>query len=138
MKIGSVDHEGRAHLATNAGDVLVLLAEALGDMVDAATCHADALVTVELVVTAKDARRLPVAGTVFRPVTRRIQWETMCGGFNYSANFDESIGRRGKSKVACPEAPTFFTKRPGVAQGGAGRDLRLRLRRPGVAVRSAA
>lgn len=56
MKIGSVDHEGRTHLATNAGDVLVLLAEALGDQVDAVTCRADALGTVELVVTAKDAR----------------------------------------------------------------------------------
>ena len=117
MKFVSIDSGNRARLAVLDGDELVLLPEALGDLVDVAAGGAERLAVMAEAVTARDAPRLPAAGAGLRPPVRRFRRDVLCTGWNYRAHFDESVGRRGAHEVERPEAPTFFTKGPDVVIG---------------------
>lgn len=118
MKLGTVrvGHEERVACLTeeNAG---VLLPRGLGDLVSIIEGGAAAMQAVLAGVEDRGAERFELPAVQVLAPIRRFRRDVLCTGWNYWDHFYESEGKREGQDVPKPDAPTFFTKGPGVVIG---------------------
>jgi len=115
MKIGTVRHQGKARVACMFGDAdaLWLAPPAMGDLVTIIAAG-DAPARLRALPSMPDAEQLPAVSVEWLAPIQRFSRDVLCTGWNYWDHFYESAGRREGQDVPKPDAPTFFTKAPGV------------------------
>jgi len=116
MKLASIQYQGTARVACCIGieTDMVLAPEDMGDMVDIITAGEPALARLRALISTPGAGKLALSVVELLAPIQRFSRDVLCTGWNYWDHFYESEGKREGQDVPKPEAPTFFTKAPGV------------------------
>lgn len=118
MKLGTVrvgNEERVANLVDADGGTLV--PSAYGDLVQIIAGGDEALDRVRAALASTGAERFRLTDVQVLAPLRRFSRDVLCTGWNYWDHFYESEGKREGQDVPKPDAPTFFTKAPGVVIG---------------------
>jgi 2,4-diketo-3-deoxy-L-fuconate hydrolase len=119
MKLGTVLAGGDKRVACIFGDAgtAVLAPRELGDVVSIIQAGDVAITALRALEKASNAERVSLADAKVLAPIQRFTRDVLCTGWNYWDHFYESEGKREGQDVPKPDAPTFFTKAPGVVIG---------------------
>ena len=118
MRFGTVLFEGQERVACLLDAAEVALMPAGSRDLAALIAEGDAgLAAVRGLVRGATAQRVPLSAVRVLAPLRRLHRDVLCTGWNYWDHFYEGVGKREGQEVPKPEAPTFFTKGPGVVIG---------------------
>ena len=115
LRLGTVRTGGAERAASLLDDGRVmLLPPEWGDVLDIVS-RGQAFVPQLRAHCAKPGATLALSEVQVLAPLRRFRRDVLCTGWNYWDHFYESEGKREGQDVPKPDAPTFFTKGPGVA-----------------------
>jgi 2,4-diketo-3-deoxy-L-fuconate hydrolase len=119
MKIGTILTGGVQRVACLFADpaTAVLASRDMGDVVDIIQAGGDAVERLRALATDAGAERVALSTVKVLAPIQRFTRDVLCTGWNYWDHFYESEGKREGQDVPKPDAPTFFTKAPGVVIG---------------------
>jgi len=86
----------------------------MGDLVAIIQTGASALARLRALPSTSNAETVAASAVELLAPIQRFSRDVLCTGWNYWDHFYESAGKREGQDVPKPDAPTFFTKAPGV------------------------
>jgi 2,4-diketo-3-deoxy-L-fuconate hydrolase len=95
----------------------ILAPREMGDLIDIIKDGPGRLTELAALASGAGAERFQLATVRILAPIRRFNRDILCTGWNYWDHFYESEGKREGQDVPKPDAPTFFTKGPGVTIG---------------------
>jgi 2-keto-4-pentenoate hydratase/2-oxohepta-3-ene-1,7-dioic acid hydratase in catechol pathway len=109
MKFYALEGPSGARVGVQRGDEIVLLPEALGDLVAIIAAGSEGMAAVRNALAGK-APAVPLSQAKLLAPINRFRRDILCTGWNYWDHFEE--GRDLRPNVERPIAPTFFSKGP--------------------------
>lgn len=119
MKIGTILTGGEKRVACLFEDpaMAVLVPRDMGDVVEIIQAGDTVVSSLRALETDAKAERVALSTVRILAPIQRFTRDVLCTGWNYWDHFYESEGKREGQDVPKPDAPTFFTKAPGVVIG---------------------
>ena len=117
MRFVSFGGEEGVQLGVIQDAMVAILPKSAGDLIDIIAAGPAGMDRVRSCLAASDLALVALADIEPLAPLTRFRRDILCTGWNYHAHFEESVGQRGAHEVERPNAPTFFTKAPGVVIG---------------------